>query len=142
MQTFITHRGVVYAWQCDHFGHMNNVWYAAKFDEAGWNTLLQIGITPSYLRDNHRGMVSVEHVTNFKHELLAGDIVEIRTQLVEVRDKVVRFTHTMYNAETGVEAATLALVAVHTDTTARKSCPFPPTLRATIERLGGLLAAA
>ena len=34
------------------------------------------------------------------------------------------------------------MVGVHIDTQLRKSCPFPPALRATIERAAGLQAAA
>jgi acyl-CoA thioester hydrolase len=142
MQSLITYKGTVYPWHCDHVGHMNNMWYAGKFDEASWNLLLQLGITPSYLRDNTRGMVSVEQVTSFKHELLAGDIVEVRSEVVEVRDKVVRFVHTMYNAESGEAAATCAITGVHIDKQARKSCPFPKEILATARKLAATQLAA
>ena len=45
----ITYRGTVYPWHCDHMGHMNVTWYVSKFDEASWNFLRSIGITPAYL---------------------------------------------------------------------------------------------
>ena len=66
MQTLLTYRGTIYTWHCDQFGHMNNMWYAGKFDEASWNLLVQIGITPSYLRDANCGMATVEQVTTRK----------------------------------------------------------------------------
>jgi acyl-CoA thioester hydrolase len=28
------------------------VWYVGKFDEATWDLMAAIGITPAYLRDN------------------------------------------------------------------------------------------
>ena len=34
---FLSYRGAVYPWQCDHMGHMNVMWYVGKFDEATWN---------------------------------------------------------------------------------------------------------
>ena len=142
MQSLITYRGVIYPWHCDHLGHMNNMWYAGKFDEASWNAVLQLGMPPSYFRDNHRGMASVEHVTTFKHELLAGDVIEVRTSILEVREKVIRFIHTMVNAETGVEAATVTITGVHIDTELRKSCPFPAAMRAAAEQLVALPVAA
>src|SRR4051812_38521462 len=40
MDAFVTYRGVVYPWHCDHLGHMNNMWFAGKFDEASWNLVL------------------------------------------------------------------------------------------------------
>jgi len=84
MQALLTYRGTVYPWHCDHVGHMNNMWFAGKFDEASWNLLLQIGITPTYLRESEKGMAAVEQITTFRRELLAGDSVEVHTQLIEV----------------------------------------------------------
>ncbi len=138
----VSYRGVVYPWHCDHMGHMNNMWYAGKFDEASWNALLQVGITPSFLRDNDRGLASVEQDTIFKHELKAGDIIEVRSRIIEIREKVMRLTHTMFNAETGEEAASCTITAVYVDLKLRKSCPFPPAMRSNIERLAGLQVAA
>ena len=43
---FLTHRGVVYPWQCDQMGHMNVMWYVGKFDEATWQMFAQMGLTP------------------------------------------------------------------------------------------------
>jgi acyl-CoA thioester hydrolase len=129
MQAMLTYRGTVYTWHCDHFGHMNNMWYAGKFDEASWNLLIQIGLTPSYLRESNHGMATVEQVTTFKHELLAGDSVEVHTRLLEVRDRVIRFVHAMHNVETGQVCATCAITAVHIDLVARKAAPFPELQR-------------
>ena len=52
----ITYKGCVYPWQCDQIGHMNIMWYVGKFDEANWNHLARVGLTPSYLRTEERGM--------------------------------------------------------------------------------------
>lgn len=46
----------VYPWQCDHLGHMNVMWYVGKFDEATWQGLTMLGLTPSFLREQNRGM--------------------------------------------------------------------------------------
>jgi acyl-CoA thioester hydrolase len=56
----MTYRGCVYPWQCDHVGHMNIMWYVGKFDEANWNLLAAVGITPSYMRRENRGMAAVQ----------------------------------------------------------------------------------
>ena len=129
MQPLLTYRGTVYTWHCDHFGHMNNMWYAGKFDEASWNLLVQIGMTPTYLRESKRGLATVEQVTTFKHELLAGDSIEVRSQVVEVRARVMRLVHAMYNIETGEVCATCAITAVHMDMTLRKATPIPDLQR-------------
>lgn len=124
-----TYRGTVYPWHCDHVGHMNVMWYVGKFDEATWNFFAGIGLTPSYLRDSGRGMVAVQQNISYKRELLAGDIVEIKSFLLEVRDKAIRFVHEMRNGETGEVAATCELTGVHMDRKARKSVAFVDPIR-------------
>ena len=81
METDATYRGTVYPWQCDHVGHMNIMWYVGKFDEANWNLFARLGLTPSYLRESGRGMAAVQQTVTYKRELLAGDIVEVRSRL-------------------------------------------------------------
>jgi len=75
------------------------MWYVGKFDEANWNLFARLGLTPSYLRDSGRGMAAVQQTVTYKRELLAGDIVEVRSRLLEIRDKSVRFVHEMRNGE-------------------------------------------
>jgi acyl-CoA thioester hydrolase len=142
MQSLLTYRGTIYPWHCDHIGHMNNMWYAGKFDEASWNLMLQIGITPGYLREQAKGMAAVEQVTTFKRELRAGDSVEVRTELLEIRERVVRFVHTMLNVETGEECATCRITGVHVDMQTRRACPFPELQRRMAQDMVGALSQA
>ena len=120
----ITHRGTVYPWQCDHVGHMNIMWYAAKFDEATWQLFTLLGITPSYLRNQLRGMAAVQQNTWYKQELRAGDVITIRSGVLEIKNKIIRFVHEMKNDESGDIAAVTILTGVHMDTDRRVSCPF------------------
>jgi acyl-CoA thioester hydrolase len=124
-ELIVTARSVVYPWQCDHMGHMNVMWYTVKFDEATWQLFGEIGLTGSYLRRNKRGLVAVHQETTYKRELVAGDLVVIRSGFLEFREKVVRFYHEMFNGETNEIAATTTLIGVYLDAEARKSCPFP-----------------
>lgn len=125
----ITYTGTVYPWQCDHVGHMNIMWYTGKFDEANWNLFARIGLTPSYLRETNRGMAAVQQNITYKRELMAGDIVEVRSRVLEVREKVVRFVHEMRNAETNEIAAICEITGVHMDRHLRRSCALPDTTR-------------
>ncbi|MBI4512226.1 MAG: acyl-CoA thioesterase [Deltaproteobacteria bacterium] len=124
----ITYRGTVYPWHCDHMGHMNVMWYVGKFDEATWNLFACLGLTPSYLRDSDRGMVAVEQHVSYKREVVAGDVVFIRSWVLEVREKVLRFSHEMINSESQEVAAVTELTGVHIDRSARKSSPFPESV--------------
>ena len=121
----ITYRGVVYPWHCDHVGHMNVMWYVGKSDEATWQFFAMFGLTPSFLHEQGRGVAAVQQNITYKRELRAGDVVSVRSGVLEIREKVIRFFHEMYNDETGEIAATAEMTAVHLDTVQRKSCPFP-----------------
>jgi acyl-CoA thioester hydrolase len=135
MSDLVTHRGTVFPWQCDHMGHMNVMWYVGKFDEASWGLLLQIGITPTYVREAQRGMAAVQQNLTYKRELHAGDVIEVRSRLLEVREKGLRFLHEMRNAERGELAASCELTTVHLDRVARKACAFPAEIRAAADDL-------
>jgi acyl-CoA thioester hydrolase len=124
----VTHRGVVYPWQCDHMGHMNVMWYTSKFDEATWNLFAAIGITPAYIRERKHGMAAVQQNTSYKRELSPGDVIAIRSRILEVREKVIRFEHQLVNEETKEVAATTELTAVHLDLVSRKARPLPPEI--------------
>ena len=130
-----TYRGTVYPWQCDHVGHMNIMWYVGKFDEANWNFFARLGLSPSYLRESGCGMAAVQQNIAYKRELLPGDIVEIRSRLLEIRDKSIRFLHEMRNIETGAVAAVSDITSVHLDKQAHKSCALPAAVRQAAEAL-------
>jgi acyl-CoA thioester hydrolase len=130
MTGVLTYRGVVHTWHCDHIGHMNVMYYVGKFDEGTWNLFAGLGITPSYVREQGRGMAAVQQNITYKAELLAGDAVEIWSRVLEARERVIRFVHEMRNVETGAVAAVCELTAVHMDRQARKACPFPDEVMA------------
>jgi acyl-CoA thioester hydrolase len=125
----VTYKGCVYPWQCDQIGHMNIMWYVGKFDEANWNHFARVGLTPSYLRNEERGMAAVQQNISYKRELLAGEIVEIHSAFLDVREKSVRFVHEMRNCETGEVAAVCEITAVHIDRRARKAVALPAAIR-------------
>jgi acyl-CoA thioester hydrolase len=129
MQPFLTYKGTVYPWHCDEMGHMNVMWYVGKFDEGTRHFFHALGLTPQFLRVNDRGMAAVEQTVQYKRELLAGDIVAIYSELNEIKERVLRFTHEMRKADTSEVAAITTLTAVHLDKSARRACAFPADVR-------------
>jgi acyl-CoA thioester hydrolase len=121
----ITHFGMVYPSETDHMGHMNVAHYVQKFDAATWNFFFNIGITPSMLRETTIGLAAVEQVLNYRKELMPGDVIEIRTKILDVADRKVRFRHEMIHRESGQVAATCELLGVCFDRAAHKSRAFP-----------------
>jgi len=114
------------------------MWYVGKFDEANWHLLATVGLTPSYLREKGRGMVAAQQYITYKREVLAGDILEISSTVVEVRDKALRYIHEMHDAETGVLVASCEITAVHIDRQTRKSCPLSEEVRTAAREVLGV----
>ena len=124
----ITYRGLVQQSHCDHMGHMNVMWYVGKFDEATWNMAAMMGMTSQYMRETQRGMVAVDQRIAYKREALAGDVVIVRTAVLALKPKSIRFVHEMFRADTGDHLATTLLTGVHIDAVARKSTQFEPQI--------------
>ena len=125
----MTYRGVVYPWQCDHMGHMNVMWYTGKFDEACWQLLSQLGLTPTRFAADGTGLAAVEQHIQYKRELHAGDAVTIQSALLEVKDKSIHMLHKMIHDTTGEMAAMTVVVGVHIDATVRKAISIPASVR-------------
>ena len=120
-----TYRGFVYPWAIDHFGHMNVQSYTARFDEASWHFLARLGLTPTFLRSHLRGLVALDQRTQYREEVLAGSLLDIRSKLLEVRSKTLRYSHVMRNSETGADVASMELLVAYLDSQARKATVLP-----------------
>ena len=132
---FVTYRGSVSPSHCDHMGHMNVMWYVGKFDEATWNLFAQLGLTAAFLRDHQRGMAAVQQNITYQRELLPGEVVAVRSGLLEIRDKVAKLVHEMREAHTGEISSVCTITAVHMNSAARKSTAFPPAILARAKHL-------
>jgi acyl-CoA thioester hydrolase len=135
-ESIITYRGAIYPWHCDHMGHMNVMWYVGKFDEATWQILAAMGASPTRLREEGFGLAAVEQHIEYKRELRAGDLITIRSSVLEAKEKSVRFTHEMTNDETGELAAKMLVIGVCIDTVVRRSRALP---RDILERIATLV---
>jgi acyl-CoA thioester hydrolase len=135
----LTYRGTIYPWHCDHMNHMNVMWYVGKFDEATWHLLASIGLTAKRMREDSLGMVAVEQRIEYKRELVAGDLITIRSWFQEVREKAVVFVHEMKNEGTQEVAARTFLIGVCLDTKTRRARALPADVqkRIVIEEVAG-----
>lgn len=125
MRDLLTYRGTVYPWHCDHMGHMNVMWYAGKFDEATWQLAGAFGLTNQAMAAADRGMVAAEQSTQYRAELLPGDLISIHSRVVDVSERTIRFVHEMRKEPGGEIAAITTLVGVHIDKATRKASPLP-----------------
>lgn len=131
-----TYRGFVYPWSVDHVGHMNVQSYTARFDEATWQFLNRLGLTPTHFRSSGKSAVAAEQRTWYRREVLGGSVLHVTTELLEVGHASIRFSHRMYDSETVEQVATTELVGVYFDMTRRVSVELPSFVK---EHAAGLL---
>jgi acyl-CoA thioester hydrolase len=75
-------------------------------------------------------MAAVEQLIQYKKELMAGDTFAVHSAVIEIKERVLRFSHEMRNTQSGEVAATTVLTAAFLDTAERKATPFPAEIRA------------
>jgi len=128
-EPILTYLGTIYPWHCDHMGHMNVMWYVGKFDEATWQFFANFGLHSSRLKQEGIGLVAVEQRIEYKRELVAGDVISIRSAFHEVREKAALFSHEMINQQTQEVAARTFLTGVCIDLATRRARALPADIR-------------
>lgn len=135
MKPIKTFQGTVYSWDCDQMQHMNVKCYVDKFDQATWNFFSYLGLSAGYLRQNKRGMVALEQHIWYKKELYAGDNIFIESNIIELKEKIIRFKHLMFNLENNIICAETELTGLHIDAEKRKSLIFPTFVNKNLKKL-------
>lgn len=135
MSAQTTYFGAVYPAECDHMGHLNVAHYVAKFDAASWNLFFNLGVTREGMDADAYAIAAVEQKIAYRRELMPGDVIEIRSRLLEVKQKAIRFIHEMIHRQTGDVAATSEYVTVCLDRVARKAKPYPDAVLIEARRL-------
>jgi acyl-CoA thioester hydrolase len=128
----VTHRGVVHAWMCDHYGHLNVRYYAHLFDDASWVMWSVLGVGTEALKALGVHTVVARTETDMRKELTAGTIVEVRSRVVRIGSKSVTYEQELRGVDTDTVHATQRAVEVFFDPNTRTSAPVPDSVRATL----------
>jgi acyl-CoA thioester hydrolase len=120
-----TARGTVHEWQRDHMGHINVRAYMEFLEEACWQFYAMLGMTPSLLRGGAIHLAAVQQNISYQKELYPGDTIAVRTGVLEIREKVLRFRHELFNTESRDICAVCDFTVVCLNPKTRKSQPFP-----------------
>ena len=110
--------------------------YIHRFSAANGHAIASFGMTPAYMRDEHRGFSTFEFQLELGAPLRAGDLVRVRSGVLHVGSSSLRLLHVMTREPAGEVVASLEQSGVHFDQDARRPAPLPPPLR---ERALGLL---
>jgi acyl-CoA thioester hydrolase len=144
----------------DYNGHMSEAFYVLVFGHATDAMLIETGLGPGYREHSGCSLYTVEAHLRYLREVSEGVRLAVRTRVLGVDAKKVRFTHEMYAgaaAEAGERAgaaegdgegsvtdavepgaspvAVSELLAVHVDQGAGRSARLPEDVRARFEAL-------
>jgi acyl-CoA thioester hydrolase len=126
----IVNKAVAHPWMCDVIGHLTTRYYVAMFDDASYHFLFTVfGWSGSTDETGERGWVDVRHVVEYKAEVSAGSLLEIRACLLKTGGKSITIRYEMVNLGSGEIAATLECVCVLFDMNARKALLLTDQLR-------------
>lgn len=130
MKPTLTYKGAVMTWECDSNGHMNVMYYINKYENAGRNFDLDLGLT-TLLQDKKEtvGMVVVEQKIQYLKEAFEDDILYVMSELNGVGNKSITMTHKMYNGYTDEHIGTMSLVCVLFDKINRVGLTIPPEIK-------------
>jgi acyl-CoA thioester hydrolase len=126
----IVNKAVAHPWMCDVIGHLTTRYYVAMFDDASYHFLFTVfGWSGSTDETGERGWVDVRHVIEYKAEVSAGSLLEIRACLLKIGGKSITIRYEMVNLGSGEVVATLECVCVLFDMNARKALLLTDQLR-------------
>jgi acyl-CoA thioester hydrolase len=110
----------------DFNGHMNLAYYVVLFDYATDALFDVLGIGRAYKDATGHGTFAVETHTLYVRELLAGERIGVRTQILGCDEKRLHVAHEMHLAGEDKRAAMQELLYLHVDLRARRVTPWLP----------------
>jgi acyl-CoA thioester hydrolase len=123
----------------DYNGHMSEAYYVLVFGHATDAMLAATGLGTDYVERNRCSLYTAEAHVRYLCEVAQGTALTVRTSVLGVDTKKVRFCHAMFaegEQSPGTEpVATCELLGVHVDQQAGRSAPLPEEARARLAAL-------
>src|SRR5579862_7643082 len=117
----------------DYNGHLNMAYYNVMFDRAIDEFWLRLGIGPTYMKTRHGSTFTAECHVRYLREIHLGDPVQVSILLLGADEKRLHTFEELRHARDGWLSATSENMTMHVDLGLRKTAPFPPDVRATID---------
>ena len=117
-------RSVIAPAECDERGEFLPHHQFGRYSDGApllWNHL---GLDRAAMQDRQEGSVVVEMLNHYRRPLRAGDLLVVMSGLAAFTDKVLTFTHFLFEAETGTLAACAEAIGMKLDQKIRKTMTF------------------
>jgi acyl-CoA thioester hydrolase len=131
-----TFRRAVDPSDCDFLAHMNVSRYLQACSDGMFSLQSELGLTRADMEAGRRLSFAVVHIeSDFLAEVMAGDVIVLRSAVRAVGTKSATFFHRLYRAGDGAPAFETLFKAVCLDLAARRAVPIPEDVRAGLEAL-------
>jgi acyl-CoA thioesterase FadM len=120
-----TYRGTVYRWEVDNVDHFTVAYYFERFEDATLGLLHALRLDPVALADAERACVTLDCHVRYLRELRMGDILHIRSGVIEIATDVLTIGHQVFDSADGALCTSLVqrICLVHPP----KRAPLPMT---------------
>ena len=130
----VVNKSIAQPWECDVMGHMTTRFYVAMFDDASYHFLFTVfGWTISGHESKKFGWADVRHVIEYKSEVSAGDVLEIRARLQNIGGKSITVLYEMVDLSKNEVVCTQESICVYFDLEERKAILITSEMRAAAE---------
>jgi acyl-CoA thioesterase FadM len=124
-----TYRATVAPADCDHLGHMNVQHYFRAVGDGMCSLMAQVGLSPIDIRARKLSFAVVHAETDFWAELLAGDVIALRSGVEAIGRKSADFRHELINVASGQTVMSTRFKCVLLDLERRVAVEVPPDIR-------------
>jgi acyl-CoA thioester hydrolase len=131
-----TYRATVAPEDCDHLGHMNVQHYFRAVSDGMFSLMAQVELGPTEIRARKLSFAVVHAETDFWAELLAGDVIALRSGVQALGHRSAEFRHELINVASGQTVMTTKFKCVVLDLERRVAVEIPPDIRDRMTALG------
>ena len=128
-------RGVIFPWHCDMMGHCSVQHQLPLLDNAVYHLLGEFGPAVVQVDGQRRGWADVRQEIEYRQELVAGDLVILRSGIVRIGTSSLRHRTVLSRRSDGGACTIMEATTVRFDLDARQAIPLSAAERATAEQL-------
>jgi acyl-CoA thioesterase FadM len=130
-----TYRGTVHRWEVDNVDHFTVAYYFVRIEDATLASLHALGLDPRSLTPAARACVTRECHVRYLRELRVGDVLHVRSGVIDVDGAGLVLGHQMFDSGDGALCTTVAQRIALVDLASRASLPLTRAQRDAAESL-------
>ena len=124
-QAVLTHRGWIDSFERDETGWMPPRFQIARFAQGASRLIEHLGLSTAAMVSRNLGVAALDYAIDYRLPLRPGQSIDIRSDVLELRGKVMRICHYLLDSGRAEIATTLEVTLVFFDLTARKAVEMP-----------------